>query len=391
MFNIIFKQILKYKYYILFFLIFWIISGTFIYQNRYKFLSYIYHLTSSIPEPGKSNPNKAYNDFFKPAIKILQENQVDLLLMAKLCPKQIQTHILEDREYEWDFLKKYNFFYFDKNYIFNKSYIYWKEKQPYLLEVLTYLKEAIKYAYEIPANITEENKNILIPYILQQTYDALCFPDEAKIYWKNYIEYLEFYTYNQNIHNNLPYPKEWDLELLNHFIDDAKYHFAIFQFTGKTIPFQLIENCQNKSFFCTHLQEINDYWNKLIYTTSFPYTYHLFLNHARLYLIFFQKTQNQYYLYLALDRYKGAMDYSETQIDAFLEAAYVFLLLNQPENSLKILESFASIKPKRFLQESFYYEILYKTLTALKRYKEADCFKSKYLDTSECKYIRENF
>jgi hypothetical protein len=393
MFSIILKQILKHKIVLLFFILFWIVSGILIYQHKFKILAFLYHITSDLPSIGESKPQKAYYDYFLPALKILNQNNVNLAIMENFCPQKIHSSLIEDKEYEWDFLKKYNFFYFDQSYISKKSYTYWEEKKPYVIEALLYLKEAIKYSYEIPSDITQDKKNILIPYLIQQSYNAICLPEEARIYWQNYIEFIENHIYiDKKIDkNNLSFPAEKDLYLLNELINNPRYHFAIHQYIGKTVPFSLIENCPEKVFICSHVEEVNEYLNKLIFTKSLENVYDEFLNHARLYIIFYHKLHHPDFLYRALDRYKGAMDQPQTEVDAYLESAYVFLLLNQPENSLKLLLQFKEIKPKNFIQEPFYYRLIYQTLTELQRYKEADCFKTQYIDSADCKRIRSNF
>ncbi|MCX7809472.1 MAG: hypothetical protein N2247_01055 [Leptospiraceae bacterium] len=393
MISIIFKQLLKYKYHFLFLIFIWIVGSIIVYQYRFRFLSFLYQISSKYPEIGSSDPKKAYNDYFLPAIDILNKNNVDLIRMSKLCPVEIQSTIAQDKEYEWDFLKKYNFFFFEPTYITQKSYKYWDDKKEYVLQAIIYFKEATNYALEIPSEITIEKKNILLPYILQQSYDAICYPNDAKIFWKKYIDYIENNIYKNHLlkDQNLPFPQEMDLALLNLLNKNPKYHFAIYQYIGKTIPFYLKEDCPKNLFVCNHLEETNEYMNKLIYTTDLENMDNLFLNHARLYILMYKKKRNQELLHLALDRYKGAMDYRSTQIDAYLEMTYLFLLLDLPENSLKTLQSFREIKPKNFLQEPMYNELIYKTLTSLKRFEEADCFRTKYLDSADCKKIRENF
>lgn len=392
MFSIILKQILKFKVHMIVVIIFWFIGGVLIYTNRYSLLSFLYHLTTDFPPLGESNPKKAYFDFFLPAIKNLEEHNVDLVLMANLCPKELTTTILKDQEYEWHFLKKYNFFYLDKSYLYAPHYTYWEEKKVYVLNSLNLLKEAMKYSFEIPAEITNDKKNILIPYIIQQIYRALCIPDEVRHVWKSYIVFLEMKTYKESLHkeDELPYPSDFDLDLLMQLKHIPKYEFAIKQYLGYQIPFELINECINH-ILCIDPPGVKLYLNKLLFIADYQELGNLFLNLAKANIILSKIHSDKNYLYDALDYYTGAKEFKTSQIDAYLQISYLFLLMNEPEKSLQTLHEFKNIKPRTFPQESFYYDLVYRTLTMLKYYKEADCFKTKFVDTIECKTIRSNF
>lgn len=392
MFSIIFKQILKHKALIFIILIFWIITSILIYINRYYLLSFLYHLTTDFPSYGDSNPKKAYYDFFLPAIENLEENNVDLSLMTELCPAEIKTTILKDVEYEWHFLRKYNFFYFDKTYIYAPHYTYWKEKKDHVLKSLNLIKESMKYSFEIPSDLTKDNKTILIPYIAQQIYRALCIPDEIRTVWKDYILFLELKTYKElvNKENVLPYPGNFDMDLLIQLRNIPKYQFAIQQYTGYQIPFEVLNNC-NDHIICIDPYGVNDYLKKLLFISNYNDLGNLFLNMAKANIILSQITSDKNYLYYALDYYTGAKDFETSRVDAYLQTSYLFLMMEEPEKSLQNLHEFKNFKPMKFTQESIYYDLIYKTLTMLKYYREADCFKAKFIDTKECKTIRNNF
>ncbi len=390
MLSIILKQLLKYKYPIIGFIILWIVSGIWIYNQRFQLLAFLYKISSNVPETGSENPLKAYKDYFLPAYELLIENQIDLKKMEDICPTSIKSYILLDSEYQWDFLRKYNYFSYDQEYIFKKSYSYWLEKKPIVEKALLLLKESTRYAFEIPADYTIEKKNILLPLFIQQCFNAICFPTEGKKFWRDYIIYLEHRFYKEKkIHEELPYPMDLDLDLLFHLQNEYKYQFAIYQYIEKQIPFELIENCNSQNLACLNPTEVNYYYNKLLFISPKDQWGKLFLNQARLYQILGK--DNEKFFKLALDRYRGAMDFTDTKIDAYLEIINLFLKWNKPENALKIIQEFKTIKPKSFFREELYYTLIYKTLSLLKHYKEADCFRSKYIDTTFCKKVREDF
>ncbi len=392
MFSIIFKQLLKYKYPIMIIVVLWGIIGAIIYLNRYAFLSFLYHLTTDFPSYGNSNPRKAYYDFFLPAIENLEEHSVDLSLMAQLCPAEIKTTILKDVEYEWHFLKKYNIFYFDKSYVYTPHYTYWQEKKEHVLKSLNLIKESMKYSFEIPSDLTKDNKNILIPYIAQQIYRALCIPNEIRTVWKDYILFLEMKTYKEHVNkeNALPYPSNFDMDLLIQLRNIPKYQFAIQQYTGYQIPFEIVHNCKDH-IICIDPWAVNQYLKKLLFISNYMELGNLFLNMAKVNIILSHITSDKNYLYYALDYYTGAKDFDTSRVDAYLQTSFLFLMLEEPEKSLQNLQEFKNIKPLKFSQESFHYDLIYKTLTMLKYYREADCFKTRFIDTNECKTIRNNF
>ncbi len=398
MFKIILKNLLKYKYYFIPFVLFWIFSGIFVYQNRYQFLSFLYRVSSGFPEFGKENPKKAYTDFVQPSIQILEKNQINLLLLKEFCPKQIKREILFNNEYEWHFLKKYNIFYFESKYIFSKSYEYWKDKKDNVLEVIHLLKKGQEYAMEIPAELTNEKKTILIPILLEQAMDAICLSYESYKNWAQYIKYIEQSVYLEKnfsvkekelyLH---PYPSEFDIDLLNVLQNNEKYIFSIHKYIGSSVPFEYLHFCPNDKFICSQLEEANFFYNKLAFVYPFENLGVIFLNHARIYFYLGIQTKNQEYFSLALDRYTGAKDYLNSYVDAYLEMIFLFLKLNQPEKALLEIEKFKTIKPKKLIQEKIYFDLVYKTLTQLGYFKEADCFGNNVIDSNECKKIREEF
>lgn len=397
MFKILLKNLLKYKYIFFIFLFIWILSGIFVYQHRFKLLSFLYNLSSDFPEIGKENPKKAYFDFVKTAIEILEKNNINLNLMQELCPKEIKANILTNSEYEWDFLKKYNLFAFESQYILGNSYIYWKEKKELVLNAILYLKEAQKYATEIPSEITQEKKTILIPILLEQTYNGICLPNESRINWKKYIQYIENSTYRKYIENNmekkeiLPFPREFDLELLRQLENNEKYIFAIQRYIGKSVPFEYLNNCPDQFWICSQLKESEFYYNKLIFVYPFENLGNIFLNHGRIYFLLANQTKDPKYYELALDRYSGAKDFSNSYIDAYLEMIYLFLSKGENNKAFETINEFKEIRPKIFPQQTLYYELIFKVLTRLGHFEEAECFKDIYLDTEECKTIREKF
>ncbi|MFN3604822.1 MAG: hypothetical protein ACK4UJ_08940 [Leptonema sp. (in: bacteria)] len=354
----------------------------------------MYLISSDFPDIGKENPKKAYNDFVRVAIDLLEENQVNLNHMADLCPQEIQSDILRNREYDWHFLKKYNFFYYEPSYILGKSYLYWQEKKDFVLRAIEYLKKGQKYAIEIPAEITQEKKRILIPLLLDQAYNAICLPNESKKNWKKYIEFLENSAYRKILQNKdevLPYPKEFDFNVLKALENDEKYIFAIHKYIGNWIPFEYISNCPKEKFVCSHLKEADFFYNKLAFVYPTMSLGNVFLNHGRVYLLLSKHEKNPKYLDLALDRYAGAKNYSESYVDAYIEMIFLFLEKEENNKALEIINEFQSIRPKRFPQETFYYDLIYKTLTRLGYTYEADCFHNNTIDTEECKIIRDQF
>lgn len=398
MFKIILKNLLKNKYFIIPFILFWLLSGIVIYNYRYSFLSFLYRVSSGFPEFGQENPKKAYENFVQPALEILEKNQVNLILLKEFCPKQIQSEILFNTEYEWHFLKKYNIFYFESKYIFGKSYEYWKQKKEFVLEVINLLKKGQKYAIEIPAEITAEKKTILIPLLLDQALEAICLPNESRKNWAEYIRYIEqsFYSkgtlFKQEKELRLhPFPSEFDIDLLNVLQNNEKYIFSIYKYIGSSVPFEYLHFCPEEKFLCSQLEEANFYYNKLAFVYPYENLGEIFLNHARIYFYLGMQTKNQNYFHLALDRYAGAKDYRNSFVDAYLEMIYLFLVLNQPAEALYKIEEFKAVKPKNFFQETIYFDLVYKTLTYLGYFQEADCFKKNAIDSRECKEIRDRF
>ncbi len=397
MLSIIWRQIKKYKYVFFSLLLIWILGGLLIYNYRYTLISQLYLLFSNFPEWGKPNPQKAYDDFVKPAIEIIENNKINLQAMQELCPSELKSNILYDSESNWTFLKKYTFYSFDAQYITLKNYDYWMKNKPYVLESIRLLNEAQKYAFEIPEEVSKQ-KNILLPLLIEQLYFSICLPNESKKYWKRYIDFLEEMTYkeiflkNQNQEIVLPFARNFDLDLLKHMENHFKYIYAIKSYIGGIIPYSLIQNCKEE-FICKIPEEGNFYINKLIFVSPRENLGNLFLSQARIYIILAKKYREEQtkYLKLALERYYGALDYPETRVEAFLEMAELYLSMDQPDKALITLQQFAKEKPSKLILENFYHTVIHKTLISLKRYEEAECFKEKYLRSPECNKITKQF
>ncbi|MCS7205973.1 MAG: hypothetical protein NZ853_09755 [Leptospiraceae bacterium] len=396
MLYILWKQILKYKNLFLLFGLFWLIVGFFIYYYRYQWVSFLYRLTTN-PQPfQKQNPEKAYHDFFLPAVEILEKHQVNLKVMKEICPQEIQSTILIDDSYRWDFIKKYNLFSFEKNFITVQPTSYWQEKQQYVNQAILLLKEAIKYAYIIPENITKDQKRILLPLLLQECFDALCLPQEGKPYWYQYILYWESRYYNEMKKQNPQawgFPFDLDLNLLEVLRDEPNYKFALVNYVNRYVPHEAILKCPSDDPICNaiYLEEYLHFFDKLIFVSEPSELGTYFLSQARLYVIKGNQTQQKEYWQLALDRYKGASEFSNTQIDAYLEMVYVLLNLGRIEEALQKTEEFLSIKPSSILQEDFYRKVLYLLFLQLNRYEEASCIQNPLYETPFCKSLRKKY
>ena len=369
MFSLIYYQIRKHKKILFFLLLVWLIEGYIIYKYRNITFSYLSDFFSSPSLPKVQKPKKAY-PYWQSAEARLKKHNIDLKRMAESCNlipltykgsyEQFKTDILESQSKQ--FITQKSLKAEGKNKFWESKFpLYWQKNQPYILENLKDLADALAYAYEI--NLHQIDKkykkeiSILIPEYFSKNAKAICSYEKARLVWLKYITFQEKRA------------QKWQ-----RLKGNQKYIYSLFSYLG-TAPLFLKDkvaycNPKNSGLSCSSPQEAIATLKKLFVIQSNVKKGIIHFQIGQAYVL-----ENSFSSFSkAIEHFSKATQFLNWQIDGEMAIAMLWI---EKENYLKALVSLRKLQKFRknsSFKVSHFNHLARVTLTGLERNKDADCF-----------------
>lgn len=380
MLKLILRQVLKHWMGLLPVIVLWIAGGIYIFQNRHRTLAFLSGLVVSRPEPGTQNPEKA-RSYVERARSRIADSGVRLDLMKKACKYKpfhtdidfVPAHWLEKLR-EWRLPS-------EEGVVVVEPDAYWADHRAVTLLALKDVIDAAQYGYEWEEDAGEgKPKQIFIlPRLASDLAEAVCRPDLELLFWGDYVAFQEARAF-RDIRSSDPdfeelytLPEEQELFVLERLKRNELYLEALARYAGGAFR----EDCQAGTIqlACAAPLEAIRVHNKRLYFAPKEETPPIYLTLGRIHLRYARDLKDPAReLKRARDRFAGALDQRDLELESRLGLARVYLLEKDLEKAYAEVKAMSLLLRGRSLTDAEFRGVARAVLTALGRHKDADCF-----------------